>query len=131
MRREGLPLQRMLTHETLSVVAADLHHPDVTALYAAVGEGNTTAQSVVRRILELFGGDQAAADEAAETVTITSERERRKQSPRGDAGVIVKGIDRRLDQAGALLHAGAGRRDRRLRDTRRTGCRCTAVTART
>ena len=92
MRREGLPLQRMLTHETLSVVAADLHHPDVTALYAAVGEGNTTAQTVVRRILELFGGDDAAADEAAETVKITSERERRKQSPRGDAGVIVKGI---------------------------------------
>ncbi len=91
MRREGLPLQRMLTHESLSVVATDLRHADVTALYAAVGEGNTTAQAVVRRILELFG-DEAAADEAAETVTITSERERRKQSPRGDAGVIVKGL---------------------------------------
>jgi guanosine-3',5'-bis(diphosphate) 3'-pyrophosphohydrolase len=90
MRREGLPLQRMLTHETLSVVATDLRHHDVTALYAAIGEGNATAQSVVRRILALFG-DQAAADEAAETVSITSERERRKQSPRGDAGVIVKG----------------------------------------
>ncbi|HEU0128015.1 MAG TPA: bifunctional (p)ppGpp synthetase/guanosine-3',5'-bis(diphosphate) 3'-pyrophosphohydrolase, partial [Pseudonocardiaceae bacterium] len=92
MRREGLPLQRMLTHETLSVVATDLRHADVTALYAAIGEGNTTAQSVVRRILQLFGGDEAAADEAAETVKITSERERRKQSPRGDAGVIVKGL---------------------------------------
>jgi GTP diphosphokinase / guanosine-3',5'-bis(diphosphate) 3'-diphosphatase len=91
MRREGLPLQRMLTHETLSVVATELRHSDVTALYAAVGEGNTTAQAVVRRILELFG-DEAAADEAAETVTLTSERERRKQSPRGDAGVIVKGL---------------------------------------
>jgi guanosine-3',5'-bis(diphosphate) 3'-pyrophosphohydrolase len=91
MRREGLPLQRMLTHETLSVVATELRHADVTALYAAVGEGNTTAQAVVRRILELFGGE-AAADEAAETVTLTSERERRKQSPRGDAGVIVKGL---------------------------------------
>ncbi|HEY7042377.1 MAG TPA: bifunctional (p)ppGpp synthetase/guanosine-3',5'-bis(diphosphate) 3'-pyrophosphohydrolase [Nocardioidaceae bacterium] len=93
MRREGLPLQRMLTHDTLSVVAGELRLPDVTALYAAVGEGNTTAQTVVRRILELFGGDDAAADEAAEsTVTITSERERRKRSPRGDAGVIVKGL---------------------------------------
>ncbi len=92
MRREGLPLQRMLTHDTLAAVASDLHHPDVTALYAAVGEGNTTAQTVVRRILELFGGDDAAADEAAETVKITTERERRKRSPRGDAGVIVKGI---------------------------------------
>jgi len=91
MRREGLPLQRMLTHETLSVVASELRHPDVSALYAAVGEGNTTAQTVVRRILELFG-DEAAADEAAETVTITTERERRKRSPRGDAGVIVKGL---------------------------------------
>jgi GTP pyrophosphokinase len=27
MRREGLPLQRMLTHETLSVVATELRHP--------------------------------------------------------------------------------------------------------
>ena len=90
MRREGLPLQRMLTHETLAVVASDLRLADVTALYAAIGESNTTAQTVVRRILELFG-DQAAADEAAEAVSITSERERRKRSPRGDAGVIVKG----------------------------------------
>ncbi len=92
MRREGLPLQRMLTHETLSVVATDLRHHDVSALYAAIGEGNTTAQAVVRRILEVFGGEAAAADEAAEAVAITSERERRKQSPRGDAGVIVKGL---------------------------------------
>jgi GTP pyrophosphokinase len=92
MRREGLPLQRLLTHDTLSVVATDLRHPDVTSLYAAIGEGNTTAQSVIRRILEVFGGNDAAADEAAETVTLTSERERRKQSPRGDAGVIVKGL---------------------------------------
>jgi len=91
MRREGLPLQRMLTHETLSVVASELRHSDVTALYAAVGEGNTTAQTVVKRIVQLFG-DEAAADEAAETVTITTERERRKRSPRGDAGVIVKGL---------------------------------------
>jgi len=92
MRREGLPLQRMLTHETLSAVATELRHPDVSALYAAIGEGNTTAQAVVRRILEQFGGDDAAADEAAETLKITSARERQKASPRGDAGVIVKGL---------------------------------------
>jgi GTP pyrophosphokinase len=91
MRREGLPLQRMLTHDTLALVASDLRLADVTALYASVGEGNTTAQSVVRRITDLFGGEEAAADEAAETVTITTERERVKKSPRGDAGVIVKG----------------------------------------
>jgi guanosine-3',5'-bis(diphosphate) 3'-pyrophosphohydrolase len=91
LRREGLPLQRMLTHDTMSVVATELRHPDVSTLYAAVGEGGTTVQSVVRRITELFGGQAAAEDEAAETVTITGERERRKASPRGDSGVIVKG----------------------------------------
>jgi GTP diphosphokinase / guanosine-3',5'-bis(diphosphate) 3'-diphosphatase len=91
LRREGLPLQRMLTHDTLSVVAQELRHPDVTALYAAVGEGGTTVQAVVRRVTEMFGGDDAAADEAAEVVTITSERDRQKSSPRGDPGVIVKG----------------------------------------
>jgi GTP pyrophosphokinase len=39
----------------------------------------------------MFGGQAAAEDEAAETVAITGERERRKASPRGDSGVIVKG----------------------------------------
>ncbi|MEJ7629155.1 MAG: bifunctional (p)ppGpp synthetase/guanosine-3',5'-bis(diphosphate) 3'-pyrophosphohydrolase [Nocardioidaceae bacterium] len=92
MRREGLPLQRMLTHETLSAVASDLNHPDVTALYAAVGEGNTTAQSVVRRILETFGGAQAVADEAAETVAVTTDSPTRRRVARGDSGVIVKGV---------------------------------------
>jgi GTP diphosphokinase / guanosine-3',5'-bis(diphosphate) 3'-diphosphatase len=91
LRREGLPLQRMLTHETMSVVATELRHPDVSTLYAAVGEGGTTVQSVVRRITELFGGQAAADDEAAETVAITGERERRKAWSRGDAGVVVKG----------------------------------------
>ncbi len=92
MRRDGLPLQRMLTHETLSAVAADLNHPDVTALYAAVGEGHTTAQSVVRRILETFGGAQAVADEAAETVAVTTDNQARRRVSRGDSGVIVKGV---------------------------------------
>ena len=47
---------------------ASLSHADVTALYAAVGEGNTSAQTVVRRILETVRRREAAADEAAETV---------------------------------------------------------------
>ena len=118
MRREGLPLQRMLTHETLSVVAADLNHPDVTALYAAVGEGNTTAQSVVRRILETFGGDQAVADEAAETIAVTTDSLNRRRVSRGDSGVIVKGVSDVLDQAGEVLYPDARRRHHRVRHER-------------
>src|SRR4029453_15217153 len=39
MRKQDLPLQRMLSQETLTVVATELRYPDITALYAAVGEG--------------------------------------------------------------------------------------------
>jgi GTP diphosphokinase / guanosine-3',5'-bis(diphosphate) 3'-diphosphatase len=91
MRKEGLPMQRLLTHESLNVVAHDLRLTDVSALYAAVGEGNVGAQSVVRKIMDLFGGEEGAAEDLAEAVRIPTERERRKRQPRADAGVIVKG----------------------------------------
>jgi GTP diphosphokinase / guanosine-3',5'-bis(diphosphate) 3'-diphosphatase len=92
MRKQGLPLQRLLSHDTLSVVATDLRYPDVSGLYAAVGEGNVSAQAVVRRIIALFGGEEGAAEDLAEAVVIPSERERRKRAPRADAGVIVRGV---------------------------------------
>ena len=92
MRKEGVPLKRVLTHETLSTVATELRLADVSALYAAVGEGNIGAQTVVRRVLALFGGEEGAAEDLAEAVTITHERTRSKRASGGDAGVIVKGI---------------------------------------
>jgi len=90
MRKEGLPLKRVLTHETLSTVAADLRLPDVSALYAAVGENNLGAQTVVRRVLDLHGGEEGASEDLAEGVQITTNRARR--STGGDAGVIVKDL---------------------------------------
>jgi GTP pyrophosphokinase len=91
MRKEGLPLKRVLTHETLSTVAAEMRLTDVSALYAAVGEGNVGAQAVVRRVIDLFGGEEGAAEDLAEGVQIT-ERGRAKRASGGDAGVIVKGL---------------------------------------
>ncbi|HET7388928.1 MAG TPA: bifunctional (p)ppGpp synthetase/guanosine-3',5'-bis(diphosphate) 3'-pyrophosphohydrolase [Nocardioidaceae bacterium] len=92
LRKEGMPLKRVLTHESLSTVAAEMRLADVSALYAAVGEGNLGAQAVVRRVIALYGGEEGAAEHLAEGVTITSDRARAKQPSGGDAGVIVKGI---------------------------------------
>jgi guanosine-3',5'-bis(diphosphate) 3'-pyrophosphohydrolase len=92
MRKEGLPLKRVLTHESLNAVASDMRLADVSALYAAVGEGNIGAQTVVRRVIDLFGGEEGAAEDLAEGVQITHTRARAKQSSGGDAGVIVRGI---------------------------------------
>ncbi|KRF37734.1 RelA/SpoT family protein [Nocardioides sp. Soil805] len=92
MRKEGLPLKRLMTHESLSLVAAHFNHADVSALYAAVGEGNLSAQAVVRKVIDLHGGDDGAAEDLAEGVTITGRRGRTKPTS-SDAGVIVKGVE--------------------------------------
>jgi guanosine-3',5'-bis(diphosphate) 3'-pyrophosphohydrolase len=92
MRKEGLPLKRLMTHESLSLVASHFNHADVSALYAAVGEGNLSAQAVVRKVIDLHGGDDGAAEDLAEGVTITGRRGRAKPTS-SDAGVIVKGVE--------------------------------------
>nr|WP_179503694.1 bifunctional (p)ppGpp synthetase/guanosine-3',5'-bis(diphosphate) 3'-pyrophosphohydrolase [Nocardioides daedukensis] len=93
MRKEGLPLKRLLSHESLTVVAEQLKLADVSALYAAVGEGNLGAQTVVRKVIDLHGGDQGAQEDLAEGVTITGRRARRRLGGAEDAGVVVKGAD--------------------------------------
>jgi guanosine-3',5'-bis(diphosphate) 3'-pyrophosphohydrolase len=90
MRKEGLPLKRLLSHESLMQAAEHFKHADVSALYAAVGEGNLSAQAVVRRVIELHGGDDGAAEDLAEGVTITG-RSRSKVPTGGDSGVVVRG----------------------------------------
>ncbi len=92
MRKEGLPLKRVLSHESLTEVALHYKLADVSALYAAVGEGNLSAQAVVRRVIELHGGDEGAAEDLAEGVTITGRRSRPpKVAAAGDSGVVVQG----------------------------------------
>ncbi|MGZ4474276.1 MAG: RelA/SpoT family protein, partial [Nocardioides sp.] len=92
MRKEGLPLKRLMSHESLNLAAAHFNIADVSALYAAVGEGNLSAQAVVRRVVDEHGGDAGAAEDLAEAVTITRPR-RSKITTGGDAGVVVKGSD--------------------------------------
>ena len=91
MRKEGLPLKRLMSHESLMLAAAHFKIADVSALYASVGEGNLSAQAVVRRVIEEHGGTEGASEDLAEAVTITGRRGRAKPASGGDAGVIVKG----------------------------------------
>ncbi|HQR26364.1 MAG TPA: bifunctional (p)ppGpp synthetase/guanosine-3',5'-bis(diphosphate) 3'-pyrophosphohydrolase [Nocardioides sp.] len=93
MRKEGMGLKRVLSHESLSLTAQHFHLPDVSALYAAVGENNISAQAVVRRVIELHGGEDGAAEDLAEGVTITGRRGKARAAPAGDSGVVLKGAD--------------------------------------
>jgi GTP pyrophosphokinase len=91
MRKEGLPLKRLLSQETLTQAAEHFKLADITALYAAVGEGNVSAQAVVRRVVDMHGGNEGAQEDLAEAVTITGRRHRSKLGAGSDAGVVVKG----------------------------------------
>jgi GTP pyrophosphokinase len=94
IRKQGLPLQRLLSSEALSSIALDLHYADISALYAAVGENHVSAQSIVQRLLQTLGGEEGAEEDLAESTlpTLPGERRERKRSG-GDPGVIVKGVD--------------------------------------
>jgi GTP diphosphokinase / guanosine-3',5'-bis(diphosphate) 3'-diphosphatase len=89
MRKQNLPLQRMMGGEALSTLARDLRYADVSALYAAVGEGHTSAQSVVQRLVQALGGVEGATEDLAETTVPTRPSRSR---PAGDPGVEVKGL---------------------------------------
>ncbi len=91
MRKEGLPIKRLLSHDSLTQVAASFRIADVSALYAAVGEGNLGAPTVVRKVIELLGGEDGVQEDLAEAVTLTGRRGRPRITGSTEAGVIVKG----------------------------------------
>jgi GTP pyrophosphokinase len=91
VRKQGLPLQRLLGGEALSTLAKDLRLTDVTALYVEIGEGRLSAQSVVQRIMSALGGAEGATEDLAET-TVPTVRPVRRPRPASDPGIVVKGV---------------------------------------
>ena len=92
MRKQGLPLQRMMTNQALTSIAVDLHQTDVSGLYASIGEGRVSAATVIQRLVDAAGGAEAAADEAADAF-IPNILQRHRSRTSGDVGVVVKEAD--------------------------------------
>ena len=89
MRKQNLPIQRVLTGDSLVTLAHEMRYPDISALYAAIGEGHITAQSVVQKLVDSLGGEDGATEDIAEITTPTQGRTKRRAN--NDPGVIVKG----------------------------------------
>lgn len=91
MRRQGLPIQRLLTSSALTSIAKDLRLNDISALYAAVGEKQISADAVVQRLMQALGGEAGATEDLAEETSPESAAERRRGAG-GDPGVVVKDV---------------------------------------
>ena len=91
VRRGGLPIQRLLNSDSMGAIAHELRFTDVSALYAAVGEGHVSARHVVSRLVAQLGGLEDAEEELAERSTPSTMPSPARQT--GDAGVVVPGAD--------------------------------------
>lgn len=91
MRKQNLPIQRILTGDSLVTLAHEMRYADISALYAAIGEGHVSAQNIVQKLVQALGGEEAATEEIDESVPPA--RSRRKRRSSADPGVIVKGVE--------------------------------------
>ncbi|MCK2036842.1 bifunctional (p)ppGpp synthetase/guanosine-3',5'-bis(diphosphate) 3'-pyrophosphohydrolase [Microbacterium sp. SSW1-49] len=86
MRRQNLPLQKLMSQDSFAEVAQQLRYEDVSALYAAVGEGHVSTQSVLEKVTALV----AANDPTTGAIDLPGSIPTRE--PRaGDSGVLVRG----------------------------------------
>jgi guanosine-3',5'-bis(diphosphate) 3'-pyrophosphohydrolase len=94
MRKQNLPLQRLMAADELVKLAGELRFPDVEGLYAAVGDSHVSAQSVVEKLVLAISHVEHDEQEVQLPVTPRSfTRARSSESGvlvRGDADVLAK-----------------------------------------
>ena len=87
LRREGLPVQRLVGSTGLAEIATQLGYADTDGLYAAIGEGHCSSKGVVQRLhRELIGGEEQLPTTVLPTRRPTARRP-------GSTGVYVEGLD--------------------------------------
>ncbi|HEX3459505.1 MAG TPA: bifunctional (p)ppGpp synthetase/guanosine-3',5'-bis(diphosphate) 3'-pyrophosphohydrolase [Acidimicrobiales bacterium] len=90
LRRDGLPVQKLVSDNALSDLATTLNYADLDALHAAIGDNRVSARAVAQRLLrDLRGGVYE------EQLPVTARHQPMAPRPgRGSAvGVYVEGLD--------------------------------------
>jgi guanosine-3',5'-bis(diphosphate) 3'-pyrophosphohydrolase len=87
MRKQNLPLQKLMTSEAINKLAGELRYPDVDSLYAAVGEGHVSAQSIIEKLSGVVAVEDDLDDGVFELPKFKSSSRQRSN----DSGVLVKG----------------------------------------
>lgn len=88
MRKAGLPLQKIFAGHSLLELAHELKYPDISALYAAVGDGHVSAASVVEKLVSTLGVEDSHPEPSIDTTSIGHASSRRSSN-----AIVVSGID--------------------------------------
>jgi GTP pyrophosphokinase len=88
MRKQNLPLQKLMSQDVISEVASGMRYADVDALYAALGEGHISTQSVIEKVLATIQGGDTDDDEDEVVLPVT---QRSRATVNSDSGVLVRG----------------------------------------
>ena len=91
MRKQNLPLQRLMSHDTMTALASDMGYSDISALYAAVGSHHISASNVVDKLLESVGGEDGAEETLSEAV-LPAQVDTRSNTVAEGAGIQVEGM---------------------------------------
>jgi len=87
MRKQNLPLQKLMNQDSFAEVAALLRYEDVSALYAAVGEGHVSTQSVLEKVVASL----QSIEESDSTDLPVAPRSHNQTLRHSDSGVLVRG----------------------------------------
>ena len=90
IRKAGLPLQKILGGQTLLQVSHELNYSDIDSLYAAVGDGLISSNSVVDKLMSAVGSEDVD-DPAISAIIANSDTS--KIFRRSASGVIVEEVD--------------------------------------
>lgn len=90
IRKQNLPIKDLMQGETMSTLVAELRYTDVSALFAAVGEGRVSAQSIVEKLQNILHADQQSEDVEFELPQLTNQSASKRT---GNSGVLVRGSD--------------------------------------
>ena len=87
MRKLGLPLKQLMSADSLGKIVGELGIQDLSALFASIGEGQISAQSIIDRLTV----PDVNEDENESEFELPSAPKSFRKVATGDSGVLVKG----------------------------------------
>jgi GTP pyrophosphokinase len=86
LRKQNLPIQRALATDSLLKITSDLRFAEPSDLYAAIGDNQISAQSVVEKMAAALSADEDAEEPVFELPNRPATKTRT-----GDSGILVRG----------------------------------------